>query len=182
MGLNEWLLACANAAAATLLLNSGLAKMVTPDALRRALTELVPSFTGKSAPLMVRGLAAVEIVAATALLIAPARMAAAFLSALLGVGFAAFGLLGTMRGSSAPCGCFGASNKQPLGWTNVALGVLLAAVLPLNVANPSAAHGDYTASALMLAATLTVVLCAYTHRQLMRRHLVVRPRRPKPTH
>ncbi|WP_336214189.1 MauE/DoxX family redox-associated membrane protein [Nonomuraea sp. LPB2021202275-12-8] len=182
MGLNEWLLTCANAAAAALLLNSGLAKAVAPDVLRRALTEVVPSFAGANAPVMVRVLAAVEIAAAAALLLAPTRMAAALLATLLGAGFAAFGLLGKLRGSSTPCGCFGASDRQPLGWTNVALGVLLATVLPLNAANGPATPTDYTAGALMLAATGTLLLCGYTHRRVVRRHLVVRLRRPKPTH
>ncbi len=182
MGLNEWLLTCVNAVAAALLLNSGLAKVVAPDVLRRALVEVVPSFAGTNAPVLVRALAAVELAAAVALLVAPARMAAALVTALLGVGFAAFGLLGKLRGSSTPCGCFGASDKQPLGWTNVALGVLLAAVLPLNAANGPVTHPDYTAGALMLAAMGTLLLCGHAHRRVVRRHLVVRLRRPKPTH
>jgi hypothetical protein len=182
MSLAEWSLTAANAAGAALLLNSGIAKAVTPDPLRRALSELVPALETERTPSLIRGLAAVEAVAAVALLVGPARIAAAVLTALLGLVFTAFGLLGKVRGGSAPCGCFGASGRQPLGWTNVVLGLLLAAVYPINVVGGvgTSSRADYTSGAVLLAAIGSLLLCVYTHRRLVNSHFMARLREPRP--
>jgi uncharacterized membrane protein YphA (DoxX/SURF4 family) len=183
MGLSEWSLIGINAAAASLLLNSGIAKIVSPDPLRRALTEVISGFGSARAPAVLRGLAVVEIVAGVLVLVGPARMPAAAVASLLGVGFAFFGVLGLVGGGGAPCGCFGASSQQPLGWVNVVLGALLAAVYPVNAASGVRLGSavDYTAGAALLASMGSLALCVYTHRRLVRRHLTTRPRRSKPT-
>ncbi|MBC6460707.1 MauE/DoxX family redox-associated membrane protein [Actinomadura sp. HBU206391] len=183
MGLDEWSLIGVNAAAAALLLNSGIAKIVSPDPLRRALTEVISAFESANAPALLRGLAAIEIAAAVAVLVGPARMPASAVASLLGAGFALFGVLGLLRGGGAPCGCFGASGQEPLGWTNVVLGALLAAVYPVNAATGVRLESatDYTAGALLLASMASLVLCVHTHRRLVRRHLPIGPHGSKPT-
>jgi len=175
MNAAEWLLIVANASAASLLLNSGIAKAVSPAALRRALTEMGPAFESVAAPAVLRGFAAVEIVVAITILVEPARMAGAAAASLLGVGFAAFGVLGLVRGGGSPCGCFGASGQQPLGWPNVALGAMLAAAYPVNAGSggvPESA-ADHTTGAVLLASVGSLLLCVYTNRRLVRRHLAI---------
>lgn len=183
MGLNEWSLIGVNAAAAALLLNSGIAKIVSPDPLRRALTEVISAFESANAPSMLRGLAVIEIAAGVMVLTGPVRMPAAAVASLLGVGFALFGVLGLLRGGGSPCGCFGASSQEPLGWTNVVLGALLAAVYPVNAVSGARLESaaDYTAGAVLLASMASLVLCVHTHRRLVLRHLPIGPHGPKPT-
>jgi hypothetical protein len=55
------------------------------------------------------------------LLIAPVRMPVVVLVAVLGLGFALFGLLGRINGSNTPCGCFGASGRSR-SWTTPRMG------------------------------------------------------------
>jgi hypothetical protein len=183
MGLNEWSLIGINAAAASLLLNSGIAKIVSPDPLRRALTEVMSAFESTRAPTILRGLAVIEIVTGVMVLVGPARMPAAAVASLLGAGFALFGVLGLLRGGGSPCGCFGASSQEPLGWTNVVLGAMLAAVYPANAASAVRLESpaDYTAGAALLASMGSLVLCVYAHRRLVRRHLPTGPRGSEPT-
>ncbi|MES9542606.1 MauE/DoxX family redox-associated membrane protein [Actinomadura sp. NPDC000600] len=175
MAPDEWALTAADAAAAAVLLNSGLAKLVVPGPLRRALAELAPA---ADRPAAVRGLAAVEIAAAVALIVGPLRVPAAVLASLLGLLFAAFGVLGRTRRSTAPCGCFGASADRPLGWSNVAVGLLLAAVLPL--AATTATPADHTEGAVLLASTGSLALCLSAHRELIRQRLLSRIRAAAP--
>lgn len=176
MGFNVWVLPAINAIAASLLLNSGIAKVVTPGPPLRALTEVSPALKKRLGEAALRGVGGVEIVVAAALLLAPLRIPAAATALALGAVFALLGLLGILRHSEAPCGCFGASSRRPLGWTNIILGIAVAAVYPANIV--LAADAAYSTTALMAASIGAVAVCLYLRRELILQFLW--PRRSLP--
>ena len=109
---------------AAALLCAGLAKMAVPGAARAAVAELVPR-AAPAAGLAARVLAVAEIAAAAALLSPRSRVAGAVAVTVLGVLFGGAGLVGRARHATAPCGCFGTAGGAPLGWRNVAAGLLV---------------------------------------------------------
>ncbi|WP_390623918.1 MauE/DoxX family redox-associated membrane protein [Fodinicola feengrottensis] len=125
-------LICANAVLVTILLRAAATKIVKPSTTASALRELVPALPPKL-PVAVRVLAALEFVAAFTYAIPPARLPGQFLVALLGAGFVVLGVAGMVRGSSEPCGCFGAESTKPLGLTNIMMGVALVAAGAANL-------------------------------------------------
>jgi hypothetical protein len=170
--------AVAAAAAASLLLNAGLAKLASPGQLRRAVAELLPVAGRRLGGALVRGLGAAEILVGTGLLIAPARLPAAVAATGLGACFIALGALGQVRGSSVPCGCFAAAGQHPLGWTNIGLGAALALTWPVMAQAGPVPAGGYLAVAAPLASIGTVLLCLWLNRRLI---LVLRrPNRARP--
>jgi hypothetical protein len=176
MGFSAWLLPAINAGAASLLLNSGIAKTISPGPPLRALAEVSPALEKYLGKVALRGVGVAEIAVAAALLLAPLRLPAAIAALALGAGFALLGLLGILRGSKAPCGCFGASSRRPLGWANVLLGIVVACAGPANIVGTATAR--YSEIALIAAAIGAVALCVY-----MRRELIVQflwPRRTLP--
>lgn len=160
-----WLLAAVNAAAAALLVNAGVAKTVAPRPLLQAMTDLTRQPNTGAGESLVRALGVAEIVIAVALLIGWDRLPAAIAASVLGVCFAAAGLLGLRRGSSVPCGCFGGASRQPLGWANVGFGVALAAVWPVSALSWVLSPHAYTTAAVLLAAAAAAALCLWLNRQ-----------------
>lgn len=165
---STWTLAVFDASAAAILINASATKMVAPAPLLRASAEVlpVPRWLGKP---LVRSFGAAELAVAVALLIQPARLPAAIATTILGVCFAAAGLAGVRRGSSVPCGCFGGSSGQPLGWANVCLGAALAVVWPVNLLARQLPGPSYSAAALLLAPIAATVLCLWLNRRLIAR-------------
>jgi methylamine utilization protein MauE len=176
MDFGDPILAVCNAIAASLLLNSGIAKTVATGPPRRAVEEIVPVLDGAVIGAALRVLAIVEIAVAAALPAPPVRMPAAAAVSLLGVSFVALGLLGIARHSETPCGCFGASGRRPLGWSNAALGLVLAAAYPINAAWSPA--DDYTVATLLLTSIMSIALCVYMRRELVIQ--LLKPRRGSP--
>ncbi|HEY7432462.1 MAG TPA: MauE/DoxX family redox-associated membrane protein [Streptosporangiaceae bacterium] len=174
----DWVLAVAAASAAALLLNAGLAKVASPGRLRQAILELLPLAGDRLGTVLVRGFGLAESAAALGLLIAPARLAAAAATAALGVSFAALGVLGLVRGSNLPCGCFGAAGQHPLGWPSVWLGAALVIPWPLIAAVGAVPAGRYSVAAALFASIGTVLLCLWLNRRLIMR--LRRADRPAP--
>jgi len=167
LGSGYWVLAACNAVVSALLINAGVAKLVAPAPLLRAVAELVSVPRRGAGELLVRWLGAAELAVAIALLVRPARWPAGVAAALLGLCFAGAGLLGVLRGSSVPCGCFGGAGRQPLGWANVGLGVLLAAVCPVNALTWRLPAHDYQTAVVGLASIATAVSCLWLNRHLI---------------
>jgi Methylamine utilisation protein MauE len=165
-----WVLAVFNAAAAGVLINAGVAKMIVPGPLLRASAELLPTLP-RNSETIVRGFGATELGAAAALLFLPARLPAAIAVAALGCCFAWAGVVGMARGSSLPCGCFGGTSRQPLGRTNVALGIALAAVWPVNALAGRGPGPGYSLRTALLASIASAVLCLWLNRRLIARAL-----------
>ncbi|TCO54345.1 MauE/DoxX family redox-associated membrane protein [Actinocrispum wychmicini] len=147
--------------AAAILLHAGFGKLIAPLATQKALVEIFPRARGLITVTLLRCVAVVEIVAGCGLLTA-ARTVFATVIGVFGLCFAAMGAAGLIRGSSVPCGCFGASSRRPLGWTNIALGAALATVGSLNLLL-SWPETDL-AAAIPLAAGGTALLGLWTHR------------------
>jgi hypothetical protein len=166
-----WVLAGANALAAALLLNGGMAKLVSPAQLGRALGELLGR--AGAPPRWVRGSAAVELAVAALLLAEPTRSTGALLTAVLAACFAVLGVAGLARGSDTPCGCFGQAGARPLGLINVLLGAALMLVYLLNAAASGVRlDGRHAPAAVLAASTATVVLCFWLNRRLVRQLLL----------
>jgi hypothetical protein len=176
MDFGDLILAVCNAIAASLLLNSGIAKTVAAGPPRRAVEEIVPVLDSAVIGAALRAVAIVEIAVAAALPAPPVRAPAAVVASLLGASFVVLGLLGIARHSKAPCGCFGASGRRPLGWSNVVLGLVLAAAYPINAAWSPA--DDYTVATLLLTSIMSMALCVYMRRELVIQLLM--PRRGGP--
>jgi hypothetical protein len=174
MDFGDWVLLAVNTIAASLLLNSGIAKTVAPGPPGRAVAEIVPAVDRAVIEAVVRGAAFAEIAVAAALPFRTLRLPGAVAVSLLGASFVVLGLLGAARHSKAPCGCFGTSRTRPLGWLNVVLGLVLAAVYPVNaVWSPG---GDYPVSTLLSTSILSLALCVYMRRELVGQLLVPRRR------
>ena len=116
--------------------------------------------------LLVRVAAVVEIAGAVLLLDTHTRIPAAYAVAFLGLCFVAFGIAGTLRHSTLPCGCLGGRGTTPLGVENVVLGTVFVADLPLNVlAATSPAVGTvFSTIAISVVALTTVSLSMWSHR------------------
>jgi hypothetical protein len=150
---------------AAVLLQAGLAKLVAPQPLRRALAELLGGKVRLGvAP--VRGLAAVEVATGAALLVPAAAPAGRAVAALLGAGFVAAGVLGLRRGSAEPCGCFGGGARHPLGATNVAVGLAVLAAVAL-AAGVGSAPGTGADETIATGATALLALCLWVNRRQM---------------
>jgi hypothetical protein len=148
------------------LLCSGVTKMAVPAQAASAVRELAPSSPGR-VEVLVRMLAAVEIGAALALSVAAARPAGAAVALLLGIGFAAVGLLGALRGSGVPCGCFGRPDGHPLGVPNVAIGLALALVSAAVLWAGPEHRTDELAGSVLLTAGLALLLTGWLQRDLV---------------
>lgn len=167
MGSGYWLLAAFNAAVSALLTNAGVAKLVAPAPLLRAVAEVTRLPSRSAGELLVRGFGAAELAVAVALLVPPARWPAAVAAALLGLCFAAAGVLGVLRGSSVPCGCFGSASGQPLGWANVGFGAVLAAAWPVNALTWRLPSPGYPVVVVALASVATAAGCLWLNRHLI---------------
>ena len=162
-----WALAAFDAVASALLINAGVAKLVAPGPLEQAVAAALAAPRGAFGKSAVRGLGAVELAVAVALLVRPTRPAAAIACSLLGCCFVLVGILGVLRRSSVPCGCFGGVSQQPLGWANVGLGALLAAVWPVNALTGPVTVPAYTTAAVLLASIGSAIVCFWLNRRLL---------------
>jgi len=165
MAVGDWAFVVVSSGAAALLVNSGVAKLVAPDPLRLAISDLVPALEGRLPRAVVRGFAAVELLIAAGLLTPVVRGAAGIALAVLGSCFAGVGVLGLLRHSSVPCGCLGGSARRPLGWVNIGLGaaLALAGLLDATLADPSSSVID----AVLVTSIAVVVVCLLLHRDLI---------------
>jgi uncharacterized membrane protein len=170
----QWTLVVINALAASVLVTAGLAKMVSPDQLLRALRELLPGQRLLTVG-AVRLIAVVEIATGCALLASPTRTTAAVLAAALGTCFASLGVAGWLRQSRVSCGCLGGDGDAPLGSTSLVLGIALMAVLPVNdlVSLPAAQGAGYSRSAA-IATSLGLILLS----SMLKRNLALHLLRP----
>jgi len=112
---------------------AGIAKAMDPDGSRRAMISFgIPE---KLAPLFGRGLPALEILIAIALI----PLAAAWLGAIAALALLlAFGVgiaVNLARGQSPDCHCFGQLHSEPVQWSTLARNVVLMAVAGLIVVN-----------------------------------------------
>ena len=170
MTANAWVFVVVNAGVAAVLLNAGIAKLVAPDPLRLAVSDLAPALHGRVTRVAVRGFAAAELLVAAGLLAPLTRGTAAVALVGLGTCFAGFGVLGFLRRSSIPCGCLGGSGQRPLGWVNIGLGAALAIAGLLDVASasPPGTRSVTGVSAAVLLTSIGVVgLCLWLHRSLI---------------
>lgn len=154
-----------NAMVATLLINSGAAKLVSPGGLRAAVRELFPLFGGAVTNSLVRAAAILEIVVAAGLLVEPSRLPAAVLLAPLAITFTVLGGAGAIRGSTTACGCFGTNSDRPLGLGNLLIGLALLPVVVLNLAGSAVAAG-YTPIALAVTAAGSLLMGMWLNRGL----------------
>ena len=173
MGVAGSALVAVRVLAAAVLVNAAVAKLVAPDRPRRAVRELAPSAPPRLPAVVVAAAVAGELLAAV-LLLTPMAVAGAALTAVLGAAFAVLGFLGAVRGSRAPCGCFGGAGDRPLGTANVVQGVLLVLVLP-GVLARGGTQLPPAATVLALAAVSSAAIALLVHRGLVL-GLLVRPR------
>lgn len=165
----DWVTILSSSVLASVLLNAGLAKLVSPAGLVGALDELLPVAFAVPAR-AVRVLAGVEVLVALGLVAAPTRPLASVAAGGLGCLFAGAGLAGWRRGSQQPCGCMGGGGGRPLGAANVALGLALAAMAAVGLlaGAPAASAADLTAWAAALTSAGSLLLSVWTSRDLAR--------------
>ncbi|MEV8516508.1 MauE/DoxX family redox-associated membrane protein [Dactylosporangium sp. NPDC051484] len=149
----DWVLLAVNALLSTVLVRAAAEKLANPSVTAAALREALPQF-GLDGSGVVRGAAAIELVAALALAVPVLRRPDAVLVGLLGLVFAVLGAVGQLRGSRQPCGCFGASSARPLGWSNLALGAGFVAAAGFNLARGPVPDPDTVAAGGALLAVI----------------------------
>ncbi|MEU1102846.1 MULTISPECIES: MauE/DoxX family redox-associated membrane protein [Streptomyces] len=167
MTTTDALLVCADAVAVALLVRGGAAKLVAPSLAAAAAGELRPG-RGPVPAAVIRALAVVEITVAVAMALPSLRGPVHVPLAALGVLFAGAGILGLLRGSTEPCGCFGADSTSPLGVSNVVMGVaiLAAAVSSLWVHGVGTSQtGSASAGVAGLGAIVTGGWLLHSHRK-----------------
>ncbi|MDQ1018611.1 MauE/DoxX family redox-associated membrane protein [Streptomyces afghaniensis] len=167
MTLTDALLVCADAVVVALLVRGGAAKIVAPALGAAAAGELRPG-RGPVPAAVIRALAVVEIAVAVAMALPSLRGPAHVPMAALGLLFAGAGILGLLRGSTEPCGCFGADSTRPLGAGNVLMGVavLAAAVSGLWVHGVDPSRTDSASAGVAgLGAIVTGGWLLYSHRK-----------------
>lgn len=161
--------------AADTLIFASVGKFTSPSALGRALADVLALNNPVRAG-WIRAVAAVEALAAATLLASSvlAVPIGYMLLAACGAIFVAFGVLGRLRATTAPCGCFGAQGREPLGLSNIAIGSaflvvsLLGTFRFLTPATAGSAATDLPTILLMAAAGL-VALTLLSNRALIRR-------------
>ncbi len=166
-----WALVGLNWLAASVLIVSGVAKLVSPRQLLRAVKELSRRDGGLTwlTTSALRAFAAVELAAAVALLVPSTRTAAGLLVGALGWCFAAFGIAGWLRRSTAACGCLGRYSDRPLGLRSAVVGLAIASVLPVNqlIVLPAADGRAYAQRGVVATALGSLLLCLWANRQLI---------------
>jgi hypothetical protein len=150
--------------------------MAVPGAARVAVAELIPRIA-PAAGIVARALALAEIAAAVALLSPRSRVAGAVAVTVLGVLFSGAGLVGRARHATAPCGCFGTAGGVPLGWRNVAAGLLVSGMgLLAWWLSGRAATAALAALAGATAIAMCLLVIALHHRMIL---AAVRPTRAR---
>ncbi|GAQ55218.1 hypothetical protein [Streptomyces acidiscabies] len=77
--------------------------------------------------------------------------------------FAGARILGLVRGSTEPCGCFGAGSSRPLGVSNVLMGAAVLATGAWALRTPGADTAQEAVALLAVACTAGSLL--YSHRR-----------------
>jgi hypothetical protein len=155
----------ANSSVASLLLVAGTSKLSAPAPLAAALEELGSIARLKPSNAFVRCLAGAECLAAIAISLDGARMTAALLMSLWGLGMVGVGIAGIVRGSSMPCGCMGGHRGPTLGTWTLVFGMVLILVWPLNWRYGNSIRGlDYQIISSLLTACGTLLLAPFVHR------------------
>jgi hypothetical protein len=149
MTASGWLVATAYAVAVVVLVRASAAKLASPTVAASAVSEILPRRLALR-PRSVRLVAVVELVTAVLAAIPVARRPATGLILALGVVFAGVGVLGLLRGSNKPCGCFGSGSDRRLGWSNVASGALFVIFAAAMLAVPQSYNGTQVAIATSL--------------------------------
>jgi hypothetical protein len=148
---------------AVTLLVAGASKLLSPFPLARGLGQVYgwAASRRRSATLVARAVAAVEVVAALLVATRWLEPAGYLLVGLVGCGIAGFAVTALTRGRSAECGCFGGSGGRPVGAGNVLAGLGLLAGAAVLVVTPSTAAADAAGGVLLgltSASALAVVL------------------------
>lgn len=134
-------------ALAVTLLVAGASKLFSPRPLARSLTQTYRQVRPGAAIVTARAVAVTELAAAFLVASFWAPAVGLGLAGLTGLGIVVFTTTAMIRGTTAPCGCFGESSGRPVGLRNLLAGAglligaaLLAAPLvePLPVAQPEA--------------------------------------------
>lgn len=163
MSLTGWMLVGGDAVVAALLVRSSTLKAVTPDLIADALAELSRGRWRPSGMAM-RAVAGIELAAALAITAPSLRVAAWVITGMLGICFVVLGTAGLLKGSTRPCGCFGAESERPLGVPSVLAGSALLALAAVNIADAGDAEmtGAHAGVALVAAViSLTWTLAAH---------------------
>lgn len=166
MAASSWILLAGNAIVASILLLAASAKLVSPLALSRSLMQVTGRSTLSSRE-VVRGIGVLEAAIALGVLIEPVRPTAAVLLAVLGLSFLALGIAGRVRDADEPCGCFGATSQQPLGYQNVWLGLVVGAVGVANLFLSYQPSDNARAAAPILTAVLLCLACLVIGRPVL---------------
>ena len=148
------------------LLCAGATKLASPASLGRALVGLAPAVEGH-ALLLARLVASTEIATAFLLSAPMTEHAGAAMGVVLGVAFAAAGMVGSIRGLSIGCGCFGRFDGRPLGSANIAEGaalVALSATLWWRDGGGWVVHGDFS---MLSTAGVALALAGWMHRGML---------------
>lgn len=163
-----WVLVCSNAALATLLLRASAEKIAKPGVTATALREVLPRARSELIG-VARSAAVLEALVALAVAFPSLRLPDQVLVGILGFGFLALGAAGKVRGSSQPCGCFGARSARPFGTSNMVMGLALLAVAALNVGTTQPGDPDTTAAGTaLLAVIMSVGWLFWTNRRHIR--------------
>lgn len=159
MSLTGWILVSCDALIAALLVRSSALKAVTPDRTADALAELSRGRWRPSGMVM-RAVAGTELAAALAITAPSLRIAAWVITGMLGMCFLVLGAAGLLKGSTQPCGCFGAESDRPLGVPSVLAGSVFLTLAVVNIADAGDAEmaGAHAGVALVAA----IILLAWT--------------------
>jgi hypothetical protein len=162
----SWIVLLINAAAAATLTVAAIAKIISPTAMRIAVSELLRSPRWLRADLGVRAFATCELIVAGLLFASATRVVGGYLTACLGALFAAAGAMGIIRGGTASCGCLGSYENKPLGARNIVIGAAMVAVAPINILVSAGSVGtsEYARGMLLISASLTLALCLWVNR------------------
>lgn len=165
MSLTGWILVGCDAAAVALLVRSSALKAAAPDLTADALAELS---AGRWRPsgMAVRAAAGIELAAALAITAPHLRVAAWFITGMLGLSFVVLGTAGSLKGSARPCGCFGAESDHPLGVPSIVAGSALLALAAINVADPGDAEmANAHAGVALVAVIISLAWTLAAHRR-----------------
>jgi hypothetical protein len=145
-----------------MLLRAGVGKLTVPAPLGAALAELTGRMSVPAA--LVRGLAVVELALALLVPFAGRSPAVPVAAAALGVAFAATGVVGKVRGTRKPCGCFGGTSGGSFGGLNILAGLALLVWAGLALAYPL---GEYRVASLLLGLIAVVGGLCWRNRRLI---------------
>jgi hypothetical protein len=160
-----WILVGCDAVIAAQLVRSSALKAVTPDLTADALAELSRGRWRPSGTAM-RAVAGIELAAALAITAPSLRVAAWVITGMLGICFIGLGAAGLLKGSTRPCGCFGAESDRPLGVPSVLAGSALLALAAVNIADAGDAEmAGAHAGVALVAAVISLAWTLAAHRR-----------------